>query len=162
MSGQGWLASLPRCVDVRLLTPNSTDGSIRIDYGYAKSEGRKAFYTRQITFPVLFTVYNMFELHDLDLLRLSAGDVSQRRSSSNSGPATQETTPSRKPSLAPLQNGRPRRASSFGLHAEDTLIRVLRDESDDAHCLLDLSVSNVYGIPFEVCLSRTIDDDGKS
>lgn len=44
----------------------STDGSIRIDYGHIDD----ALYTRQITLPVLLTVFHTLESHSLNLVRL--------------------------------------------------------------------------------------------
>jgi len=109
----------------------STDGSIQIDYGClrrdASGQPATTFHTRQITFPVLFTVYHTLEPHALDLVRLLPGkEVS-------------ETTPkARSPSTA---------GSTL---AVDSLERC----SDGKHCLLGLSVRNVYGVPFEVSIAR--------
>ena len=53
------------------------------------------------------------------------------------------------------------RRTSFAVTVEDELKRRLEDESNDDHCLVSLSVRNVFGVPFEVALHRK-DDDGKS
>ena len=46
------------------------------------------------------------------------------------------------------------RSASFGLAVEDTLRQKLAEENDEAHCLMCLNVRNVYGVPFEVTLTR--------
>nr|XP_018262525.1 uncharacterized protein I303_05542 [Kwoniella dejecticola CBS 10117]OBR84683.1 hypothetical protein I303_05542 [Kwoniella dejecticola CBS 10117] len=122
-------------LDVKVLGKvGCTDETIRIDYGFLNRtsvdpEDSKAstFYTRQITFPVLFTVYHTIESHSLDLIRLS-------------------TTPSRSISASQPQ-------------AQDLLKKALQDENDDDHCLLSLSLKNVYGVPFEVTLQRQVSED---
>ena len=37
---------------------------------------------------------------------------------------------------------------------EDKLRQKLAEENDEAHCLMCLNVRNVYGVPFEVTLTR--------
>lgn len=113
------------------LANESTDGSIQIDYGClrrdASGQPATTFHTRQITFPVLFTVYHTLEPHALDLVRLLPGYTAS------------ETT-------LKAQN-----ASAAGSPlAIDSLQRC----SDGKHCLLGLSVRNVYGVPFEVSIAR--------
>ena len=111
----------------------STDGSIQIDYGClrrdASGQPATTFHTRQITFPVLFTVYHTLEPHALDLVRLLPG------------PTAWETTPK-------AQN-----ASTAG---NSLAIDSLQRCSDGRHCLLGLSVRNVYGVPFEVSIARPV------
>jgi hypothetical protein len=102
----------------------STDGSIRIDYGYINQAADTSFHTRQITFPVLFTVYHTLELHDLDIMRFAPSAVSA--------------------------SDRAREPVSAG----DELRTALDREADGEHCLVALMVRNVYGVPFEVSLSR--------
>lgn len=51
------------------------------------------------------------------------------------------------------------RRTSFAVTADDELKRHLHDEADDDHCLVSLSVRNVFGVPFEVSLYRQEDDD---
>jgi len=126
----------------------STDGSIRIDYGYTNRPGgqSKSFHTRQITFPILFTVYHTFEPHSLDIVRF------QPKPSMGKG---QEP---KNPSLGiPVT---PRR-TSFAHTADTSLQKVLEDEADDEHCLVSVSVRNVHGVPFEVTLERTGEGSGK-
>lgn len=126
---------------VAITLTSSTDGSIRIDYGYINrpkqdlqdgaSSPEAKFHTRQITFPILFTVYHTLEPHSLDLVR-----------------------------LLPSSSDRDRLPSSDGQQANpnDDLKRLLHEQSQLGSCLFELSVRNVYGVPFEVSLER----EGKS
>ncbi|WVQ81064.1 hypothetical protein IAT38_003171 [Cryptococcus sp. DSM 104549] len=117
------------------------DGTIRIDYGCVGQRLRQStpsvesaldrpttstFYTRQITFPVLFTVYHTIECHSLTLTRL-------RTSSHHTAPS----------------NG-----AILGTSSDDALRDAINMENDEVHCLLGVSVRNVYGVPFEVTLER--------
>ncbi|KAK8858467.1 hypothetical protein IAR55_002694 [Kwoniella newhampshirensis] len=136
-----------------------SDGTIRIDYGClnrptrASNEednqpspsGSQAFYTRQITFPVLFTVYHTIECHSLDLIRF---EQSSSNSLEDSSGASQTGRP----------NGTLHHSTSSSALAEEQLRRALEEESDANHCLLSLNVKNVYGVPFEVTLGRKGDD----
>jgi len=64
-------------------------------------------------------------------------------------------TPRRRPSPNPLSGGiRTPRSASFAAISETTLRTALESESDDQHCLLCVSIRNVFGVPFEVTLSR--------
>ncbi|OCF43922.1 hypothetical protein I317_02192 [Kwoniella heveanensis CBS 569] len=132
-----------------------TDGTIRIDYGCINrrsrprssidsqtdgkpvkaEEAEKTFYTRQISFPILFTVYHMLECPSLDLVRLGG----------SSGPSSSSQVASRGLRSAEM-NGR------------DVLRQVLEEENDSDHCLLALSVKNIFGVPFEVTLARKADE----
>jgi hypothetical protein len=127
----------------------STDGSIKVDYGYTNRPGTdgpsKSFHTRQITFPILFTVYHTFEPHSLDILRFEP---------------TQSKSPEIKKSLSLGVPPTPRR-TSFANTADDSLKKRLQDEADDEHCLVSLSVRNVHGVPFEVNLERRGEDPSK-
>ncbi|KAI0306435.1 TRAPP II complex [Multifurca ochricompacta] len=57
-----------------------TSGSVFISYGYLHrrhstlSQPPETFHTRQISYPVLVTVYNMLECHNMDILPLRSGD----------------------------------------------------------------------------------------
>lgn len=51
------------------------------------------------------------------------------------------------------------RRTSFAITADDELKRHLEDEADDNHCLVSLSVRNVFGVPFEVSLHRKDGDE---
>ena len=74
------------------LIANSTSSNIFISYGclYRSqsnlSRPSESFYTRQVSYPVLVTVYHMLECHNMDIFPLSVGDydagktpVSKRR-----------------------------------------------------------------------------------
>ncbi|ORY31418.1 TRAPP II complex [Naematelia encephala] len=127
-----------------------TDGSIRIDYGYISRPNpistSNAFYTRQITFPVLFTVYHTLEPHALDLTRL----VSPSKSSSASN-GLQVPNGHSRPSTPTLS----RRQTGFTAIEDDPLRSMLDDKADGSEwCLLGLGVRNVYGVPFEIRLGR--------
>jgi hypothetical protein len=121
-----------------------------VDYGFvdrsSNSGASKSFHTRQITFPILFTVYHTFEPHSLDLIRFDKGkrdgDLSAKRS-----PTSIPPTP---------------RRTSFAVTADDELQRRMEEEANDRHCLVSLSVRNVFGVPFEVTLARKGDGPGQS
>ncbi|WRT67660.1 uncharacterized protein IL334_004632 [Kwoniella shivajii] len=142
-----------------------TDGMIRIDYGNLNQRIRarslsindsgssqiegdgdlsKTFYTRQITFPVLFTVYHTIDCHSLDLIRLGSSDVS---------PVALNNV-----KINGLLRPRLERLPSTSAVSEECLRNILNDENDDDHCLLALSVRNVYGVPFGVSLQRKGDE----
>ncbi len=148
----------------------SIDGSIRIDYGYFHRTDftrtdKAPFHTRQIVFPVLFTVYHTLECHSLDLMRFT-------------GPRPQKEIASSSPQdtfLTPVKHGAPRNlspgtrrrrsgsrtpvTSGYLISAEDVLKAAMEEESDVDHCLLSIDVRNVYGVPFEFVLAR-VEDEG--
>ena len=117
-----------------------------MDYGYTqRPDGpSKLFHTRQITFPILFTVYHTFEPHSLDIVRFQPNSTRTNKELSKTTSLGVPPTP---------------RRSSFANIADDSLQRRMEDEADDEHCLACLSVRNVYGVPFEVTLERR---DGSS
>ena len=138
---------------------SSVDGSIRVDYGYvnrsSSSDLPSKFHTRQITFPILFTVYHTFEPHSLDLVRferprLKAMGVAEQADFKNS---TGLKIPTAKPPTP--------RQTSFAVTSDDALRSRMEKEADDEHCLASLSVRNVFGVPFEVTLERKGDESGK-
>lgn len=126
-----------------------TEGLVRIDYGHVHSSSlgstqtddagfltpttpSATFYTRQITFPVLFTVTHTLECHSLDITHLGH--------CANNGLSAPELNDTNKLEIQEEDN--------------DDLRKALTGENNSAHCLVGLSVANVYGVPFEVCLSR--------
>lgn len=142
---------------------DSTDGSIRIDYGLVNrpQSGEKAgtFHTRSITFPTLFTVYHTLEPHSLDVTRFANQSSSSPPPSSSSDSSLllpNGITPSRNGSLTPIPL--PRR-TSFAAIEEDLLKIKLGEEGDNDHRLVSISVRNVYGVPFEVVVSRRVDGE---
>lgn len=110
------------------------------------SEVPTTFQTRQITFPVLFTVYHTLEPHSLDLVRLVPG---KSEDSTKANGFLAAPVPSRKASGSATP-----RTPSFQTMGESMLTETLLAEMDDRHCLLGLSVRNVYGQPFEISLRR--------
>ncbi|WVQ65923.1 uncharacterized protein L199_004101 [Kwoniella botswanensis] len=151
-------------LDVRCLGKvGCTDGTIRIDYGYlnrsSSSSGEErpnndsapsSFHTRQITFPILFTVYHTIEAHSLDLIRLGSSSINV-------------DTTARPSENGPVANGdisKLERSSSTSQINQDRLRNALEVENDDEHCLLALSVRNIYGVPFEITLERNNQDEG--
>jgi hypothetical protein len=126
---------------------DSTDGSIKVDYGYTNRPGgqSKSFHTRQITFPILFTVYHTFEPHSLDIVRFQPNNSRGSKGIKNASLGVPPT---------------PRR-TSFANTADDSLQKKLEEEADDGHCLVSLSVRNVHGVPFEVTLERSGDGSGR-
>lgn len=132
-----------------------------------RPEAPGSFHTRQITFPVLVTVYHTLEPHNLDVLRLSGSSASSSttgpiRSESpvagereDTGGHTRATTSSRTTRTL----GTAARSSSYALPAEDDLKIRMEQESGDGWCLLSLGIRNIYGVPFEMTLYRA--DTGK-
>jgi hypothetical protein len=155
------------CQQDQSLMP-STDGSIRIDYGYINRATREPssstaekFFTRQITFPVLFTVYHTLEPHSLDLIRMPTSPSLPRVTASDDintvgGEDQKASVPSA---------FRPQTSTAglvTGTSNDDALRNNLKNSSGGEGCLLVLSVRNVYGVPFEVTLERTSDgENGK-
>jgi len=103
------------------------------------------FHTRQITFPVMFTVYHTLETQALDLVRLV---------SPSSAPTINGKLARPNGHLHPSAPTTPRRVS-FDPVFQDSLRHQLAEENDEAHCLVGLDVRNVYGVPFEVSLVRS-------
>jgi hypothetical protein len=125
---------------------NSTDGMLRIEYGYVNRprEGSDetatapTFHTRHISFPVLFTVYHTLECHSLDLVRLTPGGVGTGHPGLTTGG---------------IEEG------LRGLILDD--VGDGGAEQDRAGgtdiCLAVVSVRNIYGVPFEVTLKAKSD-----
>jgi hypothetical protein len=135
---------------------SSVDGLIRVDYGFVNRSSStdlpSKFHTRQLTFPILFTVYHTFEPHSLDLVRFER----PRLKAKNSGKQGNNLEVSPKSSMPPTP-----RTQSFAVTSDDAFRSRMEDEADDGHCLASLSVRNVYGVPFEVTLERKGDGPGK-
>jgi hypothetical protein len=138
-----------------------------------------SFHTRSITFPILFTVYDTLEPHDLEILPFPPRNLPAAGPSSlssdrylNEQSASSQTKTGRgdralKLSIHDDQNSLSRipstpRSASFAQSAakQDMLRQALTEEADDKHCLVALSVRNVFGVPFEVCLARTVPQEG--
>lgn len=138
---------------------SSVDGSIRVDYGYvnrsSSSDLPSKFHTRQIAFPILFTVYHTFEPHSLDLVRFERPRLKSMRTNKEEGQTRGNglEIPTYKPPTP--------RQTSFAVNSDDALRSRMEREADDEHCLASLSVRNVFGVPFEVTLKRKGDGSGK-
>lgn len=71
------------------LTRRSTSGCIFISYGYLRrrqsnlSRPSETFHTRQVTYPVLVTVYHMLECHNMDIFPLVVGDYEAEKTPAN-------------------------------------------------------------------------------
>jgi trafficking protein particle complex subunit 9 len=76
----GWCVPDLRLSVILLLMVCSTSGGILISYGYIHrrqsihSQPSEMFHTRQISYPVLVTVYHMLECYNMDILPLSVRD----------------------------------------------------------------------------------------
>ena len=74
---------------IRSLTELSTSGCIFISYGYLRrrqsnlSRPSESFHTRQVSYPVLVTVYHMLECHNMDIFPLVVGDYEAEKSTAN-------------------------------------------------------------------------------
>ena len=106
--------------------PRSVHGTIQIAYSYAHCDPTSdKFYTRQILYPVLVTVYHTLECHVMDILpfvRILAAPP----------PVDEDEDVERK--------------------ARRELLDIKDDEGD--WCLFSVDVKNSYGLPFEVQFER--------
>ena len=72
-----------------LLMRSSTSGCIFISYGYLHraqsnlSRPSETFHTRQISYPVLVTVYHMLECYNMDIFPLGVRDYKGEKTSAN-------------------------------------------------------------------------------
>ena len=110
---------------------HSTNGAIHVSYAYVKrsqeslQEPAEVFHTRQLSYPVLVTVYHMLECHAMDILSYSGA------------------TTALSPYVADndLVDAKARRSL---LHVGD-----IAD-----WCIFSIEVRNTYGLPFEVTFER--------
>lgn len=66
---------------IRAHCSSSTNGSIHISYaGNANVDDLDVFYVRQISYPLMVTVYHMLECSGMDILQLPSYPLSDRRS----------------------------------------------------------------------------------
>jgi hypothetical protein len=74
---------------IRSLMRRSTSGCVFISYGYLHrpqsnlSRPSEIFHTRQVSYPVLVTVYHMLECHNMDIFPLVVGDCEARKTPAN-------------------------------------------------------------------------------
>ena len=110
----------------------SASGVIHVSYAYVKrpqdslQEPPEVFHTRQLSYPVLVTVYHMLECHAMDILPYSGATTVMPPSAHNDEPT----------------EARERRSL---LHVGD-----IAD-----WCIFSIEVRNTYGLPFEVTFERT-------
>ncbi|KAH9951944.1 TRAPP II complex [Amylocystis lapponica] len=105
-----------------------------VNFAYAYVHRRHAtlekppdvFHTRQLTYPVLVTVYHMLECHAMDILTYSSSTLSTLL-----GPPDKDEEPA--------------------VRARRALLNV--DDVED-WCLFSIEVRNMYGLPFEVTFER--------
>ncbi|KAI0720991.1 TRAPP II complex [Cerioporus squamosus] len=111
-----------------------TSGAIHASYACVRrpqetlQEPPKVFHTRQLSYPVLVTVYHMLECHAMDILSYSGATTTLPPSASDD---TDETMPEA-------------RARKALLHVGD-----IADWS-----IFSIEVRNTYGLPFEVTFER--------
>lgn len=105
---------------------HSINGTIQITYSYAHCDPRaEHFYTRQILYPVLVTVYHTLECHSMDILpfvRIQAAPPPEDEAEEGERKARRE------------------------------LLDIQDDEGD--WCLFSVDVKNSYNLPFEVHFER--------
>lgn len=88
------------------------------------------FYTRRLSYPVLFTVYRTLECFALDLASMRNDSQARQR----------------------LANGTKPASSTFATSSDEELKRALA-RGDDRSVLFCLNVSNVFSVPFEVAMT---------
>lgn len=89
-------------------------------------EPQEVFHTRQLSYPVLVTVYHMLECHSMDILPYSIDTVAP---------------------ILELDQHEPQ-----SVRTRKTLLNV-EDVAD--WCIFSIEVRNTYGVPFEVTFERT-------
>lgn len=66
-----------------LILQASTDGTIHVSYSYVNrphltlDNPSDVFHTRQLSYPLMVTVYHMLECHDMDILPFSSFETSE-------------------------------------------------------------------------------------
>ena len=123
-----------------MYTLSSTSGSIHVSYAYIQRDRNRleekppdVFHTRQLSYPVVVTVYHMLECHAMDISPYS------RVTAFSSVLHEDDESPA----------GKARRAL-FGV-----------DNTAD-WCLFSVDVRNTYGSPFEVTFERQEPGGSKS
>lgn len=94
------------------------------------------FYTRRLTYPVLFTVYRTLECFALDIASMRNDSQARLR----------------------LANGTTPRSSTFATSSDEELKRALA-RGDDRSVLFCLNVRNVFSVPFEVAMTTGSAED---
>ncbi len=116
----------------RLTFLDSSNGVVHVSYSYVHRPQRslqeppEVFHTRQLSYPVLVTVYHMLECHDMDILPYSPDTITE---------LLEEYGDDDSPEVKAR--------------------RELLNVDDDAEwCLFSVEVRNTYGLPFEVTFER--------
>lgn len=118
----------------------STDGTIHIDYGLVnRAEASGTFYTRRLSYPVLFTVYRTLECFALDLASMRSDSQAEARQR--------------------LANGTTPRSTAFATSSDEELKRALA-RGDERSVLFCINVRNVFSVPFEVALASAEGEGG--
>ncbi|KAI0797912.1 TRAPP II complex [Abortiporus biennis] len=109
-----------------------TNGVIHVSYSYihrrrnSLQEPLEVFHTRQLSYPVLVTVYHMLECHSMDIVPYSQDIVTSEMD-----------------------------LESYGGQAETQAQRALLNVDDVAEwCMFSVEIRNTYGLPFEVKFER--------
>ncbi|KAI0079931.1 Trs120-domain-containing protein [Panus rudis PR-1116 ss-1] len=111
-----------------------TSGAIHVSYSFVNrpqtslQEPLEVFHTRQLTYPVLVTVYHMLECHGMDILPYSPDTVASTLGDDD-------------------LNSR----QSHDILARRQLLNV---DSVADWCIFSVDVRNTYGVPFEVTFER--------
>lgn len=115
-----------------MLRLTSSTGAVHISYSYIHrrqttlQEPQDVFHTRQLSYPVLVTVYHMLECHSMDIMPYSPDAVAEL--------------------MAQLEETE---------HHTVATRRALLNVSDVMDwCLFSVEVRNSYGLPFEVTFER--------
>ena len=132
---QGWLVRRFFCLPSLSIADlgASTNGAIHVSYAYVRrprdslQEPPEVFHTRQLSYPVLVTVYHMLECHAMDILSYSG--------------ATTTLPPYAKDDEDFSADAKARKAL---LHVGE-----IAD-----WCIFSIEVRNTYGLPFEVTFER--------
>ncbi len=130
----GWLVSLVHSHGYLLINTamsRSASGVVHVSYSYfhrprtTLDQPSDIFHTRQLSYPVLVTVYHMLECHAMDILPYSPD-------------STFATT---------------RDSQGDGSDTTTTKIGLIVDDITD-WCIFSIEVRNTYGLPFEVTFER--------
>ncbi|CAK9780718.1 unnamed protein product [Cutaneotrichosporon oleaginosum] len=104
-----------------------TDGTIHIDYGFVnRAETSNTFFTRRLSYPVLFTVYRTLECFALDLESMRNDSQAEARQR--------------------LANGTTPRSTAFATSSDEELKRALA-RGDERSVLFCINVRNVFSVP---------------
>lgn len=155
-----------RMLDVRCFGKAAcTTGTIHVSYGYLnrnqddqqeeEDAAPRVFHTRQLSYPIMVSVYEMLECQDMDILPYLAF-----------GPSSSSMHPDLSLSLNPIAS-----SSNAQLHPSTSVLSTstsgssqwnreqmqasMRDiDNEKGWCLFSIEVRNAYGLPFDVSFER--------